>query len=53
MFRSCFNIGKEELLNTLDIHLATEFSFDLKVKKMIVVYKDNRTILMDVYNKSD
>jgi Na+-exporting ATPase len=48
---SRFNMGKEELLNNLDIHLATEFSFDSKVKKMSVVYKDNHTGRMDVYTK--
>jgi Na+-exporting ATPase len=48
---SRFNMGKEELLSTLNIHLATEFSFDSKVKKMTVVYKDNRTGLMDAYTK--
>jgi Na+-exporting ATPase len=51
VFASRFNMGKEELLNTLNIHLATEFSFDSKVKKMTVVYKDNCTSLMDVYTK--
>jgi magnesium-transporting ATPase (P-type) len=48
---SRFNMGKEELLNNLNIHLATEFSFDSKVKKMSVVYKDNHTGHMDVYTK--
>ncbi|KAI8933040.1 hypothetical protein NX059_009689 [Plenodomus lindquistii] len=48
---SRFNMGKEELLNTLPIHLATEFSFDSTVKKMTVVYKDNQTGNMDVYTK--
>lgn len=48
---SRFNMGKEELLNTLPIHLATEFSFDSTVKKMTVVYKDNQTGSMDVYTK--
>ncbi|KAF2851868.1 sodium P-type ATPase-like protein [Plenodomus tracheiphilus IPT5] len=48
---SRFNMGKEELLSTLPIHLATEFSFDSTVKKMTVVYKDNQTGNMDVYTK--
>jgi Na+-exporting ATPase len=48
---SRFNMGKEELLSTLNIHLATEFSFDSTVKKMTVVYKDNHTSAMDVYTK--
>jgi Na+-exporting ATPase len=46
-----FNMGREDLLSTRNIHLATEFSFDSKVKKMTVVYKDNRTGTMDVYSK--
>lgn len=48
---SRFNMGKEELLSSLNIHLATEFSFDSTVKKMTVVYKDNQTGNMDVYTK--
>ena len=48
---SRFGMGKEDLLSTLDIHLATEFSFDSSVKKMTVVYKDNHTGNMDVYTK--
>jgi Na+-exporting ATPase len=48
---SRFNMGKEEILNSHDIHLATEFSFDSTVKKMTVVYKDNRTSALDVYTK--
>ncbi|KAI4934434.1 hypothetical protein J4E85_002291 [Alternaria conjuncta] len=48
---SRFNMGKESLLSSLNIHLATEFSFDSKVKKMTVVYKDNHSGLMDVYTK--
>jgi len=48
---SRFNMGKEQLLATSNIHLATEFSFDSKVKKMSVVYKDNHTGHMDVYTK--
>jgi Na+-exporting ATPase len=48
---SRFNMGKESLLASLNIHLATEFSFDSKVKKMTVVYKDNHSGLMDVYTK--
>ncbi|KAF1830533.1 sodium P-type ATPase-like protein [Decorospora gaudefroyi] len=48
---SRFNMGKEELLSKLNIHLATEFSFDSKVKKMTVVYKNNHTGVMDVYTK--
>lgn len=46
-----FNRGKEEILATHNIHLATEFSFDSKVKKMTVVYKDNHTGHMDAYTK--
>ncbi|RMZ68235.1 potassium sodium efflux P-type ATPase fungal-type [Pyrenophora seminiperda CCB06] len=46
-----FNMGKVETLATHDIHLATEFSFDSKVKKMSVVYKDNQTGHIDVYTK--
>jgi Na+-exporting ATPase len=46
-----FNMGKEEILSTHDIHLATEFSFDSTVKKMSVVYKDNQSSLLDVYTK--
>jgi len=48
---SRFNMGKEELMNTLPMHLAAEFSFDSTVKKMTVVYKDNRSGTMDVYTK--
>lgn len=48
---SRFNMGKEDLLSTLNIHLATEFSFDSNVKKMTVVYKDNQTSNMDVHTK--
>jgi P-type E1-E2 ATPase len=48
---SRFNMGKESLLANLDIHLATEFSFDSKVKKMTVVYKNNHSGFMDVYTK--
>jgi Na+-exporting ATPase len=46
-----FNMGKEEILSTHDIHMATEFSFDSTVKKMTVVYKDNQSSLLDVYTK--
>lgn len=46
-----FNMGKQDLLASLDIHLATEFSFDSTVKKMTVVYKDNLTGDLDVYSK--
>jgi potassium/sodium efflux P-type ATPase len=48
---SRFNMGKEDILNSHDIHLATEFSFDSTVKKMTVVYKDNQSGLLDVYTK--
>jgi Na+-exporting ATPase len=48
---SRFNMGKEDILNSHDIHLATEFSFDSTVKKMTVVYKDNQSSLLDVYTK--
>ncbi|KAH7071403.1 sodium P-type ATPase-like protein [Paraphoma chrysanthemicola] len=48
---SRFNMGKEDILSTHDIHLATEFSFDSTVKKMTVVYKDNHSGLLDVYTK--
>ncbi|OAL51130.1 sodium transport ATPase 5 [Pyrenochaeta sp. DS3sAY3a] len=48
---SRFSMGKEDLLSNLNIHLATEFSFDSTVKKMSVVYKDNNTGNMDVYTK--
>jgi len=48
---SRFNMGKEEILSTHDIHLATEFSFDSTVKKMSVVYKDNQSSALDVYTK--
>jgi len=46
-----FNMGKESLLNSLNISLATEFSFDSTVKKMTVVYKDNSSGYLDVYTK--
>jgi Na+-exporting ATPase len=46
-----FNMGKEDILRTHDIHLATEFSFDSTVKKMSVVYKDNQSSDLDVYTK--
>jgi len=46
-----FNMGKQDLLSSLDIHLATEFSFDSTVKKMTVVYKDNASGYLDVYSK--
>jgi Na+-exporting ATPase len=52
-FSTRFSMGKEELISTLDIHLATEFSFDSKVKKWNVVYKANLTGLIDVYSKVD
>lgn len=48
---SRFNMGKDEILSTHNIHLATEFSFDSTVKKMTVVYKDNQSGLLDVYTK--
>lgn len=48
---SRFNMGKDEILATHNIHLATEFSFDSTVKKMTVVYKDNQSGLLDVYTK--
>ena len=48
---SRFGMGKNDLLSTLSIHLAKEFSFDSSVKKMTVVYKDNDTGHMDVYSK--
>ncbi|KAF9691426.1 hypothetical protein EKO04_010817 [Ascochyta lentis] len=48
---SRFNMGKENLLNSLNISLATEFSFDSTVKKMTVVYRDNSTHNLDVYTK--
>ncbi|KAF1918767.1 hypothetical protein BDU57DRAFT_120060 [Ampelomyces quisqualis] len=48
---SRFNMGKEDILRTDNIHLATEFSFDSTVKKMTVVYKDNQSSLLDVYTK--
>ncbi|KAF2023558.1 sodium P-type ATPase-like protein [Setomelanomma holmii] len=48
---SRFNMGKEDVLASHDIHLATEFSFDSTVKKMTVVYKDNPSGLLDVYTK--
>jgi potassium/sodium efflux P-type ATPase len=48
---SRFNMGKENLLNSLNISLATEFSFDSTVKKMTVVYRDNTTHNLDVYTK--
>jgi potassium/sodium efflux P-type ATPase len=48
---SRFNMGKENLLNSLNISLATEFSFDSTVKKMTVVYRDNATHNLDVYTK--
>lgn len=48
---SRFNMGKENLLNSLNISLATEFSFDSTVKKMSVVYRDNKTQNLDVYTK--
>ncbi|KAF5854379.1 hypothetical protein GGP41_007170 [Bipolaris sorokiniana] len=35
---SRFNMGKEQVLATSNIHLATEFSFDSKVKKMSLNY---------------
>lgn len=48
---SRFNMGKEDILSSHDIHLATEFSFDSTVKKMSVVYKGNQTSRLDVYTK--
>ncbi|KAH4985514.1 hypothetical protein HBI76_126300 [Parastagonospora nodorum] len=48
---SRFGMGKEDILSTHNIHLATEFSFDSTVKKMSVVYKDNQSSLLDVYTK--
>ncbi|KAF3054174.1 hypothetical protein E8E11_011987 [Didymella keratinophila] len=48
---SRFGMGKESLLNALNISLATEFSFDSTVKKMTVVYRDNSTHNLDVYTK--
>jgi Na+-exporting ATPase len=48
---SRFNMGKEDILSTHNIHLATEFSFDSTVKKMTVIYKDNQSSLLDVYTK--
>ncbi|KAL5117464.1 hypothetical protein ACEQ8H_004629 [Pleosporales sp. CAS-2024a] len=48
---SRFGMGKEDILRTHNIHLATEFSFDSTVKKMTVVYKDNQSSLLDVYTK--
>ncbi|KAH7413626.1 hypothetical protein DE146DRAFT_626765 [Phaeosphaeria sp. MPI-PUGE-AT-0046c] len=48
---SRFNMGKDEILATHNIHLATEFSFDSTVKKMTVVYKDNQSGSLDVYTK--
>lgn len=48
---SRFGMGKETLLNSLNISLATEFSFDSTVKKMTVVYRDNSTHNLDVYTK--
>ncbi|KAF2826928.1 sodium P-type ATPase-like protein [Ophiobolus disseminans] len=48
---SRFNMGKEEILSTHNIHLAAEFSFDSTVKKMTVLYKDNQSGLIDVYTK--
>jgi Na+-exporting ATPase len=46
-----FNMGKEDILSTHNIHLATEFSFDSTVKKMTVVYKNNESSILDVYTK--
>lgn len=46
-----FNMGKEDLLSSLNIHLAAEFSFDSTVKKMTVIYKDNHNGHLDVYSK--
>jgi Na+-exporting ATPase len=48
---SRFNMGKEDILSTHNIHLAQEFSFDSTVKKMTVVYKDNESSFLDVYTK--
>lgn len=48
---SRFSMGKENLLNSLNISLATEFSFDSTVKKMTVVYRDNTNHNLDVYTK--
>ncbi|KAJ4377561.1 hypothetical protein N0V83_000386 [Neocucurbitaria cava] len=48
---SRFNMGKQNLLRTQNIDLATEFSFDSTVKKMTVVYKHDHTGHMDVYSK--
>lgn len=48
---SRFNMGKESLLNSLNISLATEFSFDSTVKKMTVVYRDNTNHNLEVYTK--
>ncbi|KAF2125399.1 potassium/sodium eff [Dothidotthia symphoricarpi CBS 119687] len=48
---SRFGMGKEDILRSSNISLATEFSFDSTVKKMTVVYKDNHSGNMDVYTK--
>ncbi|KAF2276537.1 sodium transport ATPase [Westerdykella ornata] len=45
-----FNMGRESLLQTLDITHAAEFPFDSTVKKMTVVYQNAESHL-DVYTK--
>ncbi|KAF2192011.1 sodium transport ATPase 5 [Zopfia rhizophila CBS 207.26] len=46
-----FNMGKQELLQNLDISHAAEFPFDSTVKKMTVVYKDNQAGHLNVFTK--
>jgi Na+-exporting ATPase len=48
---SRFNMGKQTILQSTDIQLATEFSFDSTVKKMTVVYQDTRSGCLDVCSK--
>ncbi|KAF2021092.1 potassium/sodium eff [Aaosphaeria arxii CBS 175.79] len=46
-----FNMGREKLLQNLNISHAAEFPFDSTVKKMTVVFKDNDAGHLDVYTK--
>ncbi|KAF1996981.1 potassium/sodium eff [Amniculicola lignicola CBS 123094] len=46
-----FNMGKSDLEDMLNITLTTEFPFDSTVKKMTVVYKNNRARQLEVYTK--
>lgn len=46
-----FNMGKEQLLASLNVALAAEFPFDSTIKRMTVVYEDKQAGHLDVYTK--